>query len=88
VSTPVAPAKINALALVGFAAAFFVAIAGLVLGVISTRQLREPTNIETGRGLALCAIIIASASIAFENAVVVLWLSVVGPVFSHICLHS
>jgi hypothetical protein len=53
----------NTLAIVGFVLAFFVSIAAVVCGHIALSQLKR-TN-ERGHGLALAAVIIGYAGIAF-----------------------
>ena len=60
--TPAQSDKFNVLAIVGFIAAFFVSIVGIVLGFIALSQIKRTG--EKGRGLALAAIIIGFAAIA------------------------
>lgn len=75
------------MALIGFILAFFVPIAGVVLGILAHRQLSDPMNPETGRGLAISAIVIGAARILLDIALFFVWLSIVGSVFSHIAPH-
>lgn len=62
--TPAQTDKYNVLAIVGFVAAFFVNIVGIVLGFIALSQIKRTG--EKGRGLALAAIIIGFASIVIS----------------------
>lgn len=50
------PARLNAMALTAFVVVFFASVVGLVLGYVALRQV-ERTH-ETGRGLALAAVIL------------------------------
>lgn len=70
-----APPRTNTLALVGFIGAFLIPIAGLVLGVMATRQLRVPGTLETGRGLARWAIAIGLLGSLFQAGFLIIWLS-------------
>jgi len=78
---PVAPIRINTLALVGFIASFMIPIAGLVLGILAIRQI-EQTH-ESGRGLARAATIIGLLGTVFQVLFFIVWLILFGQAVSH-----
>ena len=78
VAVKTAPAKTNALAIVGFVLSFFVAIAGLICSIIARKQCRESG--EGGAGFALAGIIISIASMAIVLLYVIIVLAAVGSV--------
>ncbi|MEA5457255.1 DUF4190 domain-containing protein [Sinomonas sp. JGH33] len=53
----------NALAIISLITSFFISIVGLILGVVALSQIKRTG--EGGRGLAIAAIVIGSAGIAF-----------------------
>lgn len=66
--------RTNVLALVGFITAFVVPLAGLVLSIMATRQLRVLGDREGGRGLARWGTIVGAAGVLLHTAFVVVWL--------------
>ena len=53
----------NVLAIVGFIAAFFCGLAGIIMGIIARSQIK--TRGQSGDGLAIAAIVIGSLNIVF-----------------------
>jgi hypothetical protein len=68
---PVAPPKMNILAIISFVAAFVVPIAAVVLGHIAMSQLR--TSGEQGRGLALAGLVMGYVFTALGVLFFILW---------------
>jgi hypothetical protein len=62
-TAPVVVRRTNALAILSLVAAFVASIVGVVIGVIALGQIR--TSGESGRGLAIAAIIIGILVTAF-----------------------
>jgi len=81
---PAAPIRTNTFALVGFIASFMIPIAGLVLGILATRQIEQTR--ESGRGLARAATIIGLLGTVFQGLFFIVWLILFGQAFSHIPL--
>ena len=65
------PRPTNTMAILAIVLAFVFAPAGLVLGIVARRQIRETG--EEGDGLALAGIIIGSIATAFFALVIILW---------------
>ena len=63
----------NTMAILALVLAFVFAPAGLVLGIIARRQIRQTG--EQGEGLALAGIIIGAIFCAFLVLVIVLWIA-------------
>jgi uncharacterized membrane protein len=61
---PSQPQKTNLLAILSLVGAFVFSLAGLVLGIIALKQIKQTG--EQGRGLALAGIIISSISIVIS----------------------
>ena len=80
-SGAVAP-KTNMVALIGFIGAFVLPVAGIVLGVLATRQIGITR--ESGRGLARWAIVVGSAGALFQLAFFVVWLVLFVSAFSSV----
>ena len=72
--------RTNVLAIVGFIAAFMVPVAGIVLGVMATREIA--VTHEEGAGLAKAATVIGIVITATTVLFVILWLAVMFFIFS------
>ena len=68
---PAWPRPTNTMAILALVLAFVFAPAGLVLGIVARRQIRETG--EEGDGLALAGIIIGAIATAFFVLAIVLW---------------
>ncbi|MGY3381199.1 hypothetical protein ACVWYS_003156 [Arthrobacter sp. TE12231] len=64
-----ASAKTNGLAIAALVSSFFISLLGIILGHIALNQIK--TTGESGRGLAIAALVIGYASIAFTVIFVV-----------------
>lgn len=73
------PTRTNTLALVGFIAAFFMPVVGIVLGTMAKRQIAQTG--EAGRGLAQAAFIVGIVGTAFQVLFFMLWLAGVASFF-------
>ena len=77
------PQKTNTLAIVGFVLAFFFSFVGSILGLVALDQIKRSAGKESGKGLAIAAVIIGLVPI-----VVIVLLTLLGPaiggVFSNI----
>ncbi|WP_341935047.1 DUF4190 domain-containing protein [Microbacterium sp. LWO14-1.2] len=67
--------RTNTLALIAFIAAFVMPLAGLILSVFARRQLDDPRNSETGRGLARWAMVIGVLGTLTHGLFLVFWLT-------------
>ena len=65
------PRPTNTMAILAIVLAFVFAPAGLVLGIVARRQIRETG--EEGDGLALAGIIVGGIATAFFALVIILW---------------
>ena len=64
-----ASAKTNGLAIAALVSSFFISLFGIILGHIALNQIK--TTGESGRGLAIAALVIGYVSIAFAAIFVV-----------------
>ena len=64
-----ASAKTNGLAIAALVSSFFISLLGIILGHIALNQIK--TTGESGRGLAIAALVIGYVSIAFAVIFVV-----------------
>jgi peptidyl-prolyl cis-trans isomerase B (cyclophilin B) len=78
-----APQKTNTLAIVGFVLAFFFSIVGSILGIIALDQIKKSNGVESGRGLAIAAIVIGILPV-FIICLLSLLGPAIGSVFSNI----
>jgi hypothetical protein len=65
-------APTNTLAILALAFAFFFAPAGLILGILARKQIRQTR--EEGDGLALAGIIVGAIITAFYLLLIVIWI--------------
>ena len=68
--------KTNLLAILSLVGAFVFSLAGLVLGIIALKQIKQTG--EQGRGLALAGIIISSIAIVLAIIYVIVIVAVIG----------
>jgi uncharacterized membrane protein len=67
--------KTNTLAIVGFILSFFFSFVGAILGLVALDQIKKSAGMESGKGLAIAAVIIG-----FVPIVVIVILAILGPV--------
>ncbi|NLA65260.1 MAG: DUF4190 domain-containing protein [Leucobacter sp.] len=72
--SPTPQSKTNTLAIVAFISAFFVALAGVVMGHISLKQIKKTG--EGGRNFALAAVIVGYVSLAVQLIVATVLIAV------------
>ena len=71
--------KTNTLAIVGFVLSFFFSFVGGILGIVALGQINKSNDMESGKGLAIAAIIIG-----FIPIVVIVILAMFGPMIGGI----
>ncbi|MDQ0647646.1 hypothetical protein QFZ53_001842 [Microbacterium natoriense] len=74
--------RTNTLALVAFIAAFMIPPAGFILSFFARRQLDEPGNVESGRGLVRWAMAIGILGTLAQLAFFIVWITLFASAFT------
>lgn len=75
VTQTVQSGRTNTLALIAFIAAFMIPLAGFILSFFARRQLDDPGNIESGRGLVRWAMLIGILGTLAQLAFFIVWIT-------------